>query len=100
RREQRLARIVEAEKVAVLGEELADRDVALLRGHRLGRDFAALLFLLRFSAAALAGRVARCAGFQLELDRGRRGRSVDDVRWLAAGGRGQRLARLPALGCP
>ena len=36
RGEQRLARVVEAQQVAVLGEELADRDVALLGGHRLG----------------------------------------------------------------
>ena len=37
RGEQRLARIVEAQQVAVLGEELADRDVALRGGHALGR---------------------------------------------------------------
>ena len=41
RGEQRLPRIVEAQQVAVLGEELADRDVALLGGHRLGRGPAA-----------------------------------------------------------
>ena len=37
RRQQGLARIVEAEQVPVLGEELADRNIALLGGHRLGR---------------------------------------------------------------
>ena len=36
RRQQRLPRIVEAQQVAVLGEELADGDIALLGGHRLG----------------------------------------------------------------
>ena len=41
RGEQRLARIVEAQQVAVLGEELAHRDVALLRRHALGRGAAA-----------------------------------------------------------
>ena len=35
--QQGLARVVEAQQVAVLGEELADRDVALAGGHRLGR---------------------------------------------------------------
>ena len=40
RGQQRLARVVEAEQVAVLGEELADRDVALRRRHRLGRGAA------------------------------------------------------------
>ena len=34
--QQGLARVVEAQQVAVLGEELADRDVALAGGHRLG----------------------------------------------------------------
>ena len=34
--QQGLARIVEAQQVAVLGEELADADVALAGGHRLG----------------------------------------------------------------
>jgi hypothetical protein len=34
--EQRLARVVEAEQVAVLGEELGDGDVPLLGRHRLG----------------------------------------------------------------
>ena len=36
RRQQRLARVVEAEQVAVLGEELADRDLALLLGLLFG----------------------------------------------------------------
>ena len=36
RREQRLARIIESEQVTVLGEELADGNVALLRSHGLG----------------------------------------------------------------
>jgi hypothetical protein len=36
RGQQGLARIVEAEHVAVLGEEVGDRDLALLLGHRLG----------------------------------------------------------------
>ena len=40
RGQQGLARIVEAEQVAVLGEELADRDIALAGGHRLGRGAA------------------------------------------------------------
>jgi hypothetical protein len=36
RRQQRLRGVVEAEQVAVLGEELADRDLPLLGRHRLG----------------------------------------------------------------
>jgi hypothetical protein len=36
RGQQGLARVVEAEQVAVLREELADRDLLLLRGHTLG----------------------------------------------------------------
>ncbi len=36
RREQRLAGIVEAQQMAVLGKELADRDIALTGGHRFG----------------------------------------------------------------
>jgi hypothetical protein len=36
RGEQRLSRVVEAEEVAVLGEELGDGDVPLLGRHRLG----------------------------------------------------------------
>ena len=43
--QQRLARIVEAQQMAVLGEELADRNVALRGGHRLGRGPAARLLL-------------------------------------------------------
>ena len=35
-RQQGLARVIEAEEVAVLGEELGDGDVTLLGGHRLG----------------------------------------------------------------
>ena len=35
--QQGLARVVEAQQVAVLGKELADRDIALAGGHRLGR---------------------------------------------------------------
>src|SRR6185295_15433683 len=36
RGQQRLPRVVEAEQVAVLGKKLADRDVALAGGHRVG----------------------------------------------------------------
>ena len=39
--QQGLARIVEAEQMPVLGEELADRNIALAGGHRLGRGAAA-----------------------------------------------------------
>ena len=52
RGEQGLRRVVEAEQVAVLGEELGDRDLALLLGQRLGRD------ALRARGARLAGRRA------------------------------------------
>src|SRR5205814_1092547 len=34
--QERLGRVVEAEEMAVLGEELGDGDLALLRGHALG----------------------------------------------------------------
>ena len=37
-RQQRLARIVESQKMPVLREELADRDIPLLRRHRFGGD--------------------------------------------------------------
>ena len=40
--EQRLARIIESKQMAVLREELTDRDVALLRGHRFRGDAPAL----------------------------------------------------------
>ena len=37
-RQQRLARIVETQQMAVLGKELADRNVPLFGGHGFGRD--------------------------------------------------------------
>ena len=53
RGQQCFARIVEAQQVAILGKEFADRNIALRRGHRLGRGTV---------AARLAGRLF---GFQL-----------------------------------
>ena len=46
--QQGLARIVEAQQVAVLGEELADRDIALAGGHGLGRRAAPARHRCRF----------------------------------------------------
>ena len=43
--QQGLPRIVETEKMAVLGKELADRDVPLAGGHRLGGRAAAGAFV-------------------------------------------------------
>ncbi len=54
RREQGLGRVVEAEQVAVLGEELADRDLPLARRHRLGGG----------PAAGRRGLVARRRGLR------------------------------------
>ena len=53
--QQGLARVVEAQQVAVLGEELADGDVALAGGHRLGGGPAAQP---RRRGAVAAGRAA------------------------------------------
>ena len=41
-RQQGLARVVETQQVAILGKELADGDVALAGGHRLGGGPAAM----------------------------------------------------------
>ncbi len=67
RGQQGLARIVEAEQVAVLGKELADRDIALAGGHRLGRRPAAaavgLAVIAWVSAWPLGSpRIRRVAG--------------------------------------
>ena len=65
-REQRLRRVVEAEQMAVLREELADGYVPLLGGHRLGRR-AAASGLPRLAVAALGGRAADAAPLLADL---------------------------------
>src|SRR5439155_438731 len=37
-RQQRLPRVIESQQVSILGEKLADRNIALLRRQRLGGD--------------------------------------------------------------
>ena len=60
--EQRLRGVVEAEQVAVLGEELRDRDLALLRGQRLGRHPRRLRRHARSGRGASSGAGSRAAG--------------------------------------
>ena len=55
--QQRLAGVVEAQQVAVLGEELADRDIALLGRHGFGRGAPP-----RLAVAARPPRLHRRAG--------------------------------------
>ncbi len=64
-RQQRLARVVEAEQVAILGEEFADADVALFGRHRLRRCAAA----------------RRCRGLAILLNPLRGGRG-DWLGWM------------------
>ena len=94
RGQQCLARAVKAEQVAVLGEELADRDLPLLLGHGLGIDRGLLAAaLLGFLAVfALYHRVVGCfAGEQILLPG--RGHS-----WLA-GTLGAGIGWLGAISC-
>ncbi len=62
-RQQGLGRIVEAEQVAVLREELAHRDLALTRGHRLRRG-AALRRVRRSGAGRLGVFFVRHGGVE------------------------------------
>ena len=63
--QQGLAGVVEAQQVAVLGEELADGDVALAGGHRLGGGAAPRP---RRGRAVAAGRVARAGAAAVGTD--------------------------------
>src|SRR5262249_46954511 len=75
RGEQRLGRTVETEQVAVLGEELGDRDLALLGGHLLRRRSARRLARgcrrgrrkLQWRFRLLAHRPRSGSNFQLVL---------------------------------
>ena len=59
RGQQRLARVVETEQVAVLGEELADGDIPLAGGHRFGSGPPALAMT---RGAVAAGSLPVCRG--------------------------------------
>src|SRR6266581_2185138 len=79
---QRLARIVESQQVSILGEKLADRDVALLRRHCFGGETPAGMRLRRGPSrrgnAGRTGAVAvahgsvtfRCAWLHFDIHRG------------------------------
>ena len=84
--------IVEAQQVAVLGEELADRDVALPGGHRLGRGPAPGLLAVVGRGIGLAFRLA-----VTRRNRARRGGHVTNGL-LFAFHHGQRLVLLDPRG--
>ena len=66
RGEQRLAGVVEAQQVAVLGEELADGNIALAGGHRFGRG-PALVNRGGLGAAVGAGGRVTVGGMTIRL---------------------------------
>ena len=66
--QQGAARVVEPEQVAVLGEELADADLALLLGHVVGGQVAARLFAAFFCRINWLGRL-RLDSFRIGLQR-------------------------------
>ena len=70
-RQQGLAGVVETEQVAILRRKLADRDITLAGGHRLGRRAAAL---------GWAGLPIGICGF-FPTDDGAVGRLTDLGRW-------------------
>ena len=95
-RQKRLARVIEAEKVTVLGEELRNRDVTLTTGHGLG----VLIDNLECGSSFPLDRRARSAPRTTLLACGPGGSTLPGLRTLLPGRGALACRRLSAGGFP